>query len=357
MKKQRGSAIVIAVLLTTAVGAVAFGFGKTLALHLTNESLYENGIGAYYAAETGIEEGFLRYRYGRAEDTKVSPFLPAFAGLANPAKEWIDAEDNVVRSDLTSKSVIGNSAQLVRGVDKTSLVLFNAQVTDPNHQYYDLRVGAKTIGENGTVGNAGSGVPDAQLDPEYTIARDESRKIDLGGYFIDGSRDLTLNFKMIPPFATADGFDFTNCTLIEAKFEFLTSTGDVIERKKLLKNSSSACRYARAGIITEALAGSTTVDYVVTGNVAKVTGLKTKIDSILPYSRTTLFLKPIGSDINYSLILPNNPAVLAANPLNNQKSTITSTGYYGGTVRTLEAKVDLSSGSLYDLYDFVIFKK
>ena len=37
-------------------------------------------------------------------------------------------------------------------------------------------------------------------------------------------------------------------------------------------------------------------------------------------------------------------------------SYLNSTGYYGGVTRTLTANIDRQSGTLYDLYDYVIFK-
>jgi hypothetical protein len=35
---------------------------------------------------------------------------------------------------------------------------------------------------------------------------------------------------------------------------------------------------------------------------------------------------------------------------------VESTGYYGGVSRKLEATIDRQSGTLYDLFDYVIYK-
>ena len=341
MQKKRGSAIVIAMLLVTAVGAVGFTFGKVLNIQITNETLYENGVGAYYAAESGIEEGFLRYRYDRnSVATPTEGQVPTFLGLPHPAQRWLSLPKNVIRANLTSSIVYGNSTT---GVLKSSL----AGITDPNTQYYDLRMGS-VIG--GTVGNLAA----PTLDPNYHIARDETRKIGLGSIFNVGD-DITLSFRITPLSGVSNPpvFDNDKCTLIEAKLELQqVQNGPIIEKKKLISNTdhSVVCPYGT--IITDY---TTTIPYILpASNIATVTFLKNLMAGSASYYQATLFLKPIGSDIDYSLT-ETGPAV-AQNPLNGANSVVTSTGYYGGVARTLRADINLTSGSLYDLYDYVIYK-
>lgn len=348
MQKARGSAIVIAMLLVTAVGAVGFTFGKVLNIQITNETLYENGVGAYYSAESGIEEGFLRYRYDHnSVATPTEGQVPSFLGLSNPAQRWLNLPKNVIRANLTSSIVYSNPTT---GMPKSSL----AGITDPNTQYYDLRMGSK-IGST-----AGDPTFNPASDPEqnFHINRDETKKIDLGGIFNVGD-DITLSFKASNPISITQQpvvLRETRCTLVEVKLELQqTSTSPVIEKKKLLINS--ACDYhAIPNPVTIITDFATTVDYTYDGitGIATRAGLKTNIAPTIFYYQATLFLKPIGSDIDYSL-QETGPAV-AQNPLNGANSVVTSTGYYGGVARTLEADIDLTNGSLYDLYDFVIYK-
>ena len=52
-------------LLITSIGVITFGIGRALFVQTQTGALYENGVMAYYAAESGIEEGFLMYRYNQ----------------------------------------------------------------------------------------------------------------------------------------------------------------------------------------------------------------------------------------------------------------------------------------------------
>ena len=349
MKKTRGSAIVMAILLITAIGAVAFSFGRILYLEVANASLYESGVSAYYAAESGLEEGFLRYRYNMNAE--------------QPTSSWTPGQDLGYRYNLTSDLRVGNTTT---GVSRAS-----AAGIAPENQYFDLRMGAKV----GTFSKDSVASPDntnpvndiKQIDygndSLYRIKRDESKKIDLGKIFSAGDSDINLYIK---PYKntkdttkpTAPPLNSQNCVLIEAKIiGQKIVNGPIEERKALLKNSSGTCDYT--GIIADV---STTEDYIewdvdlapTPQKIYKISSLKSLIAPTMPYVSATLYLKPIGADINF--LLEEIGLNVSANPLPGVNNLITATGYYGGVTRTLEASIDRQSGSLYDLFDYVIYK-
>ena len=111
--KKKGSAILIATLLVTAIGSLAFSFGKILLADITSASIYENGVGSYYSAESGIEEGMLRYRFSSSATV--------------PETGWgLDNSDLVYRSDLTAKTLdTGLSAGVSRADDVAELSLIH----------------------------------------------------------------------------------------------------------------------------------------------------------------------------------------------------------------------------------------
>ncbi len=320
MQKARGSAIVIAMLLVTAVGAVAFTFGKVLNLQISNETLYENGVGAYYSAESGLEEGFLRYRYD--QNAQVPATLTA--------QNWLSQSSQVIRSNLTTPTIT------------PAVVTKITPVTDISSQYYDLRMSS-------AVGSSIGNVYASPLDPNYHIVRDGTKEIDLGNIFSNGI-NLDINLSLIPTASTAVNISPTvsgsTCTLVEAKLELQPASGSVVEKKTMLRNT--ACNYGN--VITDL---STTIGYTLSNGVATINNLKSQMAPATFYNQATLFLKPIGADIDYALA-ESPPSILY--PLSGAVSVITATGYYGGVNRTLEADIDRQSGSLYDLYDYVIFK-
>jgi len=327
MRKERGSAIVIAMLLVSAVGAVGFTFGKVLDIQINNSLVHESSIGAFYAAESGLEEGFLRYRVGHGSSAtvyadKTGGQVPPFS---DSAKQWLSAPTNVMRTNLTDIKLASNATT---GIDKSSTF----GLSELNAQYYDLRMGSAS-------GTSAS----------YSIARDETLKIDLGDMFSSGVlSNLDLSFKMNNQISTPSVFFSGKCTLIEAKFQLQAyAGGPVIEKKKLFRNSTCP----DSSIISDYGA---TINYVFSGSKATLSGLKTKMIGSATYSRAALFLKPIGSDID--LTITETGLYKTQHPLNGSVNKIVSTGYFGGVARTLEVKVNTKSGSLYDLYDYVIFK-
>jgi len=357
MQKKRGSAIVIALLLITAIGAIGFSFGRVLFLDIANASLYENGIGAYYAAESGLEEGFVRYRYQMS--------------AAVPFENWIPDENKVFRYNLTSNAQEFNIASdLTEGFlqDGTYLIgdIRNEGQLTAGTQYFDLRMGSKA----GTI--SGDAMSDASvsidsmtdqnygLESSYRIARDETKKFDLGNIFASGA-EINLFFKPIENIKdtarpTTAPLNEKNCVLIEAKITGQKADGSIEERKGLLNNSST-CDYSSIIVDPSKAIGYDFYAYddaLAPNSIFWTSALKSKITPAILYERAILSLKPIGSDIVY--LLQETGGDAATDLLEGGSSEIKATGYYGGISRTLAANIDRRSGSLYDLYDYVIFK-
>lgn len=332
MHKLRGSAILVAILLVTAVGVVGLSFGRILYLQVTTSSKYESGISAYYAAESGLEEGFLRYRYDRNSQ------LPATLS----DKDWISKTNDYVRKNVSSRLVIKEDLQ--RATTLTS----NAD------QIYDLRIGSKVKDVSSNIETDGLTAVDtnpkntdfATSGSPYYIERDTTKKIDLADAL--NGEDIDLYFKSYKTTDTGlSVFNDEKCVLIEAKIVG-ESGGEVKELKRLLKNS--ACTYPTTSFTLEA---GTTSDYSYTADSAVVTSLKAAMNySAYNFSSATLYLKPIGADIAYKLSLHNSSNSVH---LASAMTTVTATGYYGGVARTLQSKIAYQNGSLFDLYDYVIF--
>lgn len=341
--KKRGSAIIIAMLLISAVGAVAFGFGRTLFMAISSAAIYENGTIAYYAAESGIEESFLRYRLDK--NTEV-PFV-----TANKLSALNDSA--VLRNDLTANETISfNGGQ---GVDKRTLADYSA-----TNQVYDLRMSAKTeaIGPANSAANPVTALEkyEAKADPtkESLIPRDESRKFDVTNIF-KGS-DLNFTFR---PLGTKDNiklsapFNNKDCVLIEAKIVGKTVAGVSDERKVFFYSNSSVCDYTKI-FQKDDLKGKTVLTYGLAGNgIAQIQNIKSVIWPTVILSQAELYLKPIGADLAFSL---TRKSPITDELIYGATTKIESTGYYGDATRKLEVTIDRQSGSLYDLFDYVIYK-
>jgi len=337
--KKRGSAIIIAMLLISAVGTIAFSFSRALFVEIANANIYENGTIAYYAAESGIEEGMLRFRLNRNIQ------LPSGTRMG---------DNFAIRSDLTDSQII--SKDLQRGTDRNI-----DEGIEPAAQIFDLRMTNRAEAINVTGKDSlGKSVPNLvdykpSTDPagEYVIKRDESKKFDLSNIFL--SSDVNFYFKpLLSEITLKAPFNERRCVLIEAKItgQDLSST-KTDERKTIFYSNFPSCDYSNV-FDKKNLPGQYLRQYNISADgTVQIKNIKSILWPTVLLSSSSLSIKPIGSDIAFS-IERKNP--FADDLLYSPATTIESVGYYGDVVRKLEASIDRQSGTLYDLFDYVIYK-
>lgn len=332
--KKRGSAIVIAIFLIAAIGGIAFSFGRVLYLELNNASISESGIGAYYAAESGIEESFLRYRYDKNSTL--------------PASWTLDDSTEFSRGNLTTLTSDGSSVR-------------DTGITEANQQIYDLRMGSEVenygwdSNDDGQISESDLAVSEVgdsyeQIHPEFKILRDNSFKLDTTDIF--NEQDLALVFRptidSIGSGGTIGDYGLIDkdCVLLEIKVTGKkNNTSPLEEKKTLFYSSNPACGNLQSSQNTYAYTLSAS-GYVVIDNLKGPMGI-TNLNG-----GSSLSIKPIGADIAFILNKTDSTSKLYG-PF----ATIVSTGYYGGTTRTITANIDRQSGTVYDLFDFVIYQK
>lgn len=368
--KARGSAIIIAMLMITAIGGIAFAIGRLLFIESTSASYYVNGSIAYYAAESGMEEGFLRYRYRRNAEV--------------PFASWaLNTPNLALRSNL-SDSVMTGTGTAYAGIDKATQIL-SSDIMD---QTYDLRMGY--IGTNGSPWfgppkrTPSTGLPYAvqqassnTADPYY-VKKDDAIKIDLTGFDI-GSYKLMLYTKFFGdattnPLSTAA----QKCNaLMEIKFTTENADGTFSELKSLLNYDPTIC----TGVAGSATAGMSSsklyrgINMYTVSDTLYMAGFRLQdvIDiqnhSIVPIyqappasKKVSLFLKPLFYDAVIGIVSDTchdgvtDYCYDKKSIVSGPSTKIESTGYFGGTTRKLEADIDRQSGTLYDLFDYVIYK-
>lgn len=374
--KRRGSALVIAMMLIASIGAVAFGMGRLIFAQTAIATTYENGAVAYYSAESGIEEAFLRYRYDKNAE------IP----YANPPREYWTLEPVVgtgfvFRSDLTNNKVYGLSTSTPPvadnvGVDPATSLINNTQI-------YDLRMGF--IGTEGNQYYGGDfsdlqGPGFATGDQSYLkIAKDNAIKIDLSKYDIINN-DFELDAKFFDLDSAAVGGNGNSevngnerCkAVLEVKLTIDDASG-IKEYKELLIPSDPTGTCATVlGIRKEKLySNSNRAEPCINPNYClqyqKIktnfftragrapTGITTLVNADLTvkplFSSAAIAITPTDNDGNFLNTFSNH-----SNIISGPFTYITSTGYFGNTSRKMEANIDRQNGTLYDLYDYVLFK-
>lgn len=352
--KKKGSALIVAMLLIAGVGAVAFGIGRLLFVETTTATLYENGIVAYYAAESGMEEGFLRYKFDRNAAVPALPTDPAVT---------IDLNNQVTnRTDLGLKTTApGNFATVVPVVaaDKTPKT------------FYDLHI--NYLGTDGMPWYGGDTNGDGDLteaDLQEEVAKDSSAKVDLTSIALilnPNSNKLMLLFEGLPTAPT----DLQKCQAMAEIKMTVEDAGITREFKELTNYSPVVCAgllgFDQSKLLVANPVGSNHYD-VTNHTMYYLIDLKDMFTragyTFTPSSTTpvTLSVRPLYYNAKiglYSGTCNSTPGdcTLISNIIPGPFTSIKSVGYYGGVTRTLTANVDRQSGTLYDLFDYVIFKE
>lgn len=362
IKKQRGTALIIAILLISAIGAVGFSFGRVFLAEFANARLHENSIVAFYSAESGIEEGFLRYRYSRNAEV--------------PFADWSISATERIKFNLVNIT----TSTSPQPQDKTV-----APATPGSNQYYYLRMGyAGTANKLPFFGqdrnlDGDLTVDDIQNiaygdgDSSLTIIKDDSYKIDLSNVLSDTTKDINLYTKFI---GDSSNLATAAKAFMQVKLVIdINGTGSTVKEYKTIisENPTSTCVLLH---ITEAVSCN---DQIITANQItlslqyshawNVDGLLAKwrardgFPPVSPSSKVTLTLKPYNYAAKIGIVSTDCATSSdasceydAATVVPGPYTIVSSVGFYKNVYRTIEANIDRQSGSLYDLYDYVIYK-
>lgn len=320
--KMRGSAILIAIFLLAAVGSVAFGIGRLFLSESSLASLYENSTIAYYAAESGVEEGMLRYRYDKNSD------LPP-TGINRNDLDW--------NPDYPERAQANEDD--------------NYQPSDFSRHIYGMKV--KYLGdyygfETADVGSVFNALdllrPDYASHKEYYIKKDEAVKLDATSVSPD-----PLNADGSSAHGDIDLFVYSDsgCAnpFIEAKVTGSAPILGKMERKVSLISTGNT------------FTGPNISPTTITSGVKTYGNLLTTMRNSAGYpafstNKVELSLRTI----NCGAFIGIKPRI-SSDKIVQPFTSVKSTGYYGGITRTIEAKIDRQAGTVYDLFDYVIYDR
>lgn len=394
--KKAGSALIIAVSLIAAIGGIAFAIAKMVYFQSSTYSAQENGIVAYYAAESGIEEAFLRYRYN--QDTEIPELYATMS-----SSPFTDMNKRVYRSNLTTKATDKGDFYEVQslffGLPRSE------PGNDPTQAINDLRIGyigTKTrlvdlteqikpyFGQNITGGSSDSLLAIDVKSSDYgtgeysflKIPKDESLKISLNRYDFNGDGlNLMIKYLGVP---SSDPADVCKAIAeVTLRVDFGTDDNpNVKEFKEIINHNPISCSTILGTSSTKLLGASSgnlpeyqldgSFFYEIDGMTATMfsragtnppaeTGKKKAVLSIKPLNHEAV-IGLVASTCKYrdsSSVMTswtntegcNYYKYVPAGPV----TRVESTGYFGGVTRNLYANIDRQSGSLYDLFDYVLY--
>ncbi|MCX6810340.1 MAG: pilus assembly PilX N-terminal domain-containing protein [Candidatus Berkelbacteria bacterium] len=324
-QKRKGAALVVAILLAAIIGSVAIGVTAIAFRQVNIAETYNNGLAAFYAAESGEEQGLLNFKY----DKNIE--IPANITTSN--------------SDLLKRQPI-NAYRNYLNLTPMRSPINNSGVTGPysladRTQVYDLRVyyqqafTGDDVDSNGLVD--GNDLKNYSTNSQYTIAKDDSKAFAINAGV---ANDVNLFWKWITP----------SCNGKSRALEVRVKDSASNEHTSLFQDPSFGCPN-----ITNAENSTVTPGGII--GVYTLSSLKTKMN-ITALTITEMTLKPVGgsNDGIYFGFTQGAPGMPGQRYSSGLTTTIKSTGYFAGNSRQITADVDRQTGTILDIFNYVVYK-
>lgn len=327
LKKRKGAALVVAILLSAIIGSAAIGVTAIAFRQVNIAETYNNGTAAYYAAESGLEEGLLRNKYNK--DVEIPEVIdtnhiytpdPAKL-LSRPAYAYRDymSEPTIMKKPSTDKT----------GVPLGDTATDREQVYDLQTYYKQSFVGDDIANPKGIIDGADLA---ATTNNAYQIIKDNSKAFTINS---GQTNDVNLFWKWISP----------ACGALEVKIK--DSTGN--EHTSLFQDQSSGC--------TKITNAQSAANFTAPGGFVgayNIAAIKTNMN-ISALTAVTMTLKPVGGS-NNGIYFGFTEGPVGHRNSSGLATTIQSIGYFAGNSRQITAKIDRQTGTILDIFNYVIYK-
>jgi len=289
--KNKGTALLVTVLLAGAVGAVAFGLFKIANSELFIGTKEEEGIEAFYAAQAGVEDALMRFKFKQGNNLEI----PEGA-----------------REDTSEVARVNVESGLVGKTD------YNIANNPDSDQYiYDLKVWSKTN------------------RVEVTLKKDESIILDVSEP-ADNNESIIVNWE-------PEGRNRGSAKLWYRLSDPVSTSVDPrgLDRKFFTYLASQELNdMNNPGAINWP------------GVSPLPAGMDNNNFSLFGFG--TLKFKAFGDDgSRIKLIIRKRGS--ADGYIGGPYIYIESTGYYGNTARKIKVTLDRESKSVLDIFDYVIY--
>lgn len=352
MKKRKGAALIIAVLLSAIVGSAAIGVSAIATRQVRISDTYNKGLVAFYAAESGLEQGLLQYKHNQ--------------NIEIPEDFTVKTEDVLQRnSNKTYRNFLNRTPMRFDVTNNKGVDIGYNGTSKSLGQIYDLQVFYKQK-YYGTDTQTAGGDYNGFIDPT-----------DIQSYQTDQPKTYTIRkdeaatFQLLPTNATANPATINEvhlywrwqraCTnkprALEVKIK--TEQSDPLTKKK---EYTKIFYDPRCGTISGAGPSDVAKHVIATDPWVFNTGQELKASlGISALTATEFTLKPVGGGNTDDYIWFGFNQSGALNPSSSLRTTgpnttVRSIGYFGGTTREITANISRQNGTVLDLFQYVIYQ-
>jgi Tfp pilus assembly protein PilX len=314
-KNQKGIALITTIILTSVMLSSIVLITKEMSDEVKNSTRLDNSMIAYYAAEAGLEDALLEFRYDHnseiSEQNDTTPTVDVTA-VSNNTPRTIDISTPDPTKTRVTNSAIKNYNESYYEVTMWNKVSCLVTAGDPNpfHCATIPPLKSDNIYEF-SIDNIGGNTVTLGFAPRNNLLKDELNN----GYRLEVTV-LDENGNILPPPAKR----FTCPNEITQTISFNSASLGNPTGRKIFRIKPWYTQYA-----TDCL------------NITPPSGALTTPANESPY---------IHLSVNKS---PN--AQLISGPITN----IESVGFYGGVQRKIVASIDHSSGNIVGIFDYAIY--
>lgn len=349
-KKRKGAALVVAILLASIIGSAAIGVTAIAFRQVNIAETYNNGLVAFYAAESGLEQGLLYNKYDKnveIPETVSGTFTPDANNLlrrpASAYRNYMSDNSDIMRKPLHNPITADDKVGVTVGYTATD----RTQVYDLQSFYKQAYVGSDLVAPVGVVDEKDLTKPEYD-SPTYKIAKDNAKS-----FTINSTGAIHLYWKWVKndplqgdcnsyPRALEIKVKVSEASPISGKNEYTALLRD--RRCSTLANSKDATQ----------VSGTSGVNAVFT------TGTNLLADmGISTFTPTEISLKPIGNtrDSADGIYFGYYQEPISNRNSSGTSTTIQSIGYFAGNSRQITANIDRQTGTILDIFNYVIYKE
>lgn len=342
-KKKKGAALLTAILLSSVVGVVAIGVSALAVRQVNISETYSNGLVAFYSAESGLEEGLLRFRFNKNTEIPQALLTDESKLSRTPKKKYRSFLD---RNPMTSFPDLDS----LYGTDGFYLLTDRQQVYDLQ-TYYKQSYYGDDVDNNGYISQADFINLSRPNNDFYKLAKDEQKD-----FTITGSNNPSTDNRIYLYWRWS-----SNCNAdkarraLEVKLKVDTAASDLPadrdEYTALFKDTTCGQTIANADTPTILASGPTV--FTAAGGGAD---LKTKMN-ILSLKVVSMSLKSVGGSNNDHIAFGFNQGNQnGESKVAGPTTTVKSVGYFSGVAREVTAEIDRQNGTVLDLFNYVIYE-
>lgn len=354
-KKRRGSALIFTLMIIALVASLSFYISRGAVREQRIATASQQSLGAYYAAEAGIEDGLARLAADKNIEVPTCGFGEWHGKTTGAVANSTPCDVSDLVSDATPLEPNYNTNLSIETIDKPK--------EDPLYAF-PSRVRIARFGANGA--RTSNSTSNSVLNK--TVQAIGSSEVKPTNNATDYFYDLKITSKAnhfgdvdaVTGNPTSPGQALKDGNVREFNVESGVGNPEAPELLKVYWSCDGAlsCPPDSRLVITLIYsqgggASETTVDKLLPPTTAydpsyEVTAINRALTDLI-----RIRIKPLGSDIHLSTVMLNSAGV--AVKTRSDIARLQSIGYFGGVTRRLEATIDRNSGSILGLFDYAVY--